>query len=561
MRSGRSGGGDPTRIKGLADRRQVRRAAGVRALLGRAATLRPSLAYAVPAEVGYRLGTSHGVACWSSVEESMVLLGPPRSGKGYQVIIPMLLDAPGAVITTATRADNLSVTITARAKAGPVGVFDPQGLATGVPSVLRWSPVRGREHPQTAMIRASALCADAGDGTESGSFWRQQTTAAERCLLHAAALDGRSAADLYRWSLSLASARDAVPTAPAEPFDPTKTRHRRRGLAPRLPDDRNSPPGLDGPARLRRHPRVAHPPSPANRPDRVGAAPSRGREPPRPSPHRHRTEQRGAPSGLRAANTMTTLSNRHLEVGHMAIKTTWVLRRDVERGVATIVSTITTNEVAVLVENIRTAFESAWRHYSVGCRLLVTTYQSRAWEPLGLADRGAFADHTFDVEHLNIPKAERKAIIETLRGGGPSVWAIAAATGLGVGTAHRELAPAVPNGTHLLVELEVAITALSTQQMRRIREIEEIDVDSRVLPGAVAIIREIEEMYATWRRSEDGIAGLIKACDRRIAALEAPWARLAPWQQWPDGALTISHDAPRSSPRSRASSTSRRPRS
>jgi type IV secretory pathway TraG/TraD family ATPase VirD4 len=140
----------------------------------------------------------------------MVLLGPPRSGKGYHLVIPMLLDAPGAVITTATRSDNLAATITARSTAGPVGVFDPQGLATGVPSALRWSPVRGCERPQTAMIRANALCTDAGEGTESGSFWRQQTVTAVRCLLHAAALDDRPPADLYRWSLSPAAAKDAV---------------------------------------------------------------------------------------------------------------------------------------------------------------------------------------------------------------------------------------------------------------------------------------------------------------------------------------------------------------
>ena len=201
---------DPTRIEGLADRHQVKAAAGPAALLARAATLRPSLGHPTPADVGYYLGSSRGIACWSSVEDSMVLLGPPRSGKGYNVVIPMLLDAPGAVITTATRADNLSATMTARAKVGPVGVFDPQGLATGVPSALRWSPVRGCERPQTAMIRANALCADAGEGTESGSFWRQQTVTAVRCLLHAAALDDRSPADLYRWSLSAAGAKDAV---------------------------------------------------------------------------------------------------------------------------------------------------------------------------------------------------------------------------------------------------------------------------------------------------------------------------------------------------------------
>ena len=201
---------DPTAIVGLADRYQVKAAAGAAALLARAATLRSSLACPVPADIGYPLGSSRGIECWSSVEDSMVLLGPPRSGKGYNIVIPMLLNAPGAVITTATRSDNLTATMTARAERGPIGVFDPEGLATGVPSALRWSPVRGCERPQTAMIRANALCADAGEGTESASFWKQQTVTAVRCLLHAAALDARPPADLYRWSLSPAAAKDAV---------------------------------------------------------------------------------------------------------------------------------------------------------------------------------------------------------------------------------------------------------------------------------------------------------------------------------------------------------------
>jgi type IV secretory pathway TraG/TraD family ATPase VirD4 len=203
-------GDDPTTIVGLADRRQVKSVSGASALLARAATLRPSLLRPIPADIGYSLGSAHGVECWSSVEDSMIVLGPPRSGKGYNIVIPMLLDAPGAVITTATRADNLSVTITARAAHGPVGVFDPEGLAAGVPSALRWSPVRGCERPQTAMIRANALCAESAGGTESGSFWRQQTTMAVRCLLHAAALEDRPPVDLYRWSLSPAAAKEAV---------------------------------------------------------------------------------------------------------------------------------------------------------------------------------------------------------------------------------------------------------------------------------------------------------------------------------------------------------------
>jgi type IV secretory pathway TraG/TraD family ATPase VirD4 len=144
------------------------------------------------------------------VEDSIFVLGPPRSGKGLHAVIPAILDSPGAVITTATRADNLAVTITARSKDRPVAVFDPQGLAAGVPSALRWSPVRGCENPETAMVRAAALCADTGRDVESASFWRQKTLAAVRCLLHAAALGERSPADLYRWSLTPAAAREAV---------------------------------------------------------------------------------------------------------------------------------------------------------------------------------------------------------------------------------------------------------------------------------------------------------------------------------------------------------------
>ena len=45
---------------------------------------------------------------------------------------------------------------------------------------------------------------------ENGTFWRQQTISAIRCLLHAAALDDRPPADLYRWTHSAGGAREAV---------------------------------------------------------------------------------------------------------------------------------------------------------------------------------------------------------------------------------------------------------------------------------------------------------------------------------------------------------------
>jgi type IV secretion system protein VirD4 len=204
---------DPRRTEGLATRAEVRHCAGARALVARSHTLRASLRRPRAGDLGFRLGTSRGIDCWASVEDSMLVVGPPRSGKGHSVVIPMILDAPGAVVTTSTRPDNLAVTLAARSKRGPVMVFDPQGLAQ-LPNELarlRWSLVRGCEDPRTAMVRAEALVADAGRaGVENANFWRTQAASATRCMLHAAALDDRTPADLYRWSHAASGAKEAV---------------------------------------------------------------------------------------------------------------------------------------------------------------------------------------------------------------------------------------------------------------------------------------------------------------------------------------------------------------
>jgi type IV secretory pathway TraG/TraD family ATPase VirD4 len=203
---------DPRRLPGTATAAEVTAAAGPRTVAARARHARPSLARPRPHEAGYQLGRSRGRQAWASVEDSMLVVGPPRSGKGLHLVIPMLLDAPGAVVCTSTRPDNLAVTLTSRQRLGPVAVFDPQQLAGGVRPGLRWSPVRGCELPETAMIRARGLAAGTGMSrtVEGGDFWQGQTESVLRGLLHAAALDGRTAKDLYRWSLDPAAAGDAV---------------------------------------------------------------------------------------------------------------------------------------------------------------------------------------------------------------------------------------------------------------------------------------------------------------------------------------------------------------
>ena len=203
---------DPHRLAGTATAAEVARVASAKALVKKAATLRPSLMEKPrPEAVGYLLGTAKGGQVWATVEDSILLIGPPRSGKGLHVVINAILDAPGAVITTSTRPDNLTATLKARERKGPVAVFDPQQLAPGLPAGMRWSPVRGCQDPLTAMIRAKGLATATGfGGVQDAGFWEGKTTAAIQGLLHAAALDGRDAKTLYQWALNPTLAADAV---------------------------------------------------------------------------------------------------------------------------------------------------------------------------------------------------------------------------------------------------------------------------------------------------------------------------------------------------------------
>jgi type IV secretion system protein VirD4 len=196
---------------GLATRADTQLAVGRRQILRRGRSARPLMATTSAKDVGLLLGKSSGVACWASVEDSLIYVGPPRSGKGLHQVIGSIIDSPGAVVTTSTRPDNLAATVGLRRNTGPVAIFDPQGL--GSTEGIRWSPIRGCENPTTAIVRASGLAAGAGftkGGVSDGAFWHGQTEMALRGLLHAAAIDDSGIAQLYRWSLEPASAIEAV---------------------------------------------------------------------------------------------------------------------------------------------------------------------------------------------------------------------------------------------------------------------------------------------------------------------------------------------------------------
>src|ERR1700710_901193 len=81
---------DVRTLPGLGTPREARSVAGRAPLLEKAPMVRPTLsrepAKLEPCQVGYRLGRARGAELWCSVEDSALLVGPPRMGKGLHVV-------------------------------------------------------------------------------------------------------------------------------------------------------------------------------------------------------------------------------------------------------------------------------------------------------------------------------------------------------------------------------------------------------------------------------------------------------------------------------------------
>lgn len=157
---------------------------------------------------GPRLGRMRGAGLplYASIEDSVLVIGPPGAGKGTGFMYRAVADALGAVVSTSTKPDVLLNTVALRQRDGlrgsrKVWVFDPQEIS-GWPDVLRWSPTRGCDDPTTAIVRAAGMAeaSQVGKGVTNGDFWAGQTAAVIRCYLHAAALGSKTAIDVMRWT-------------------------------------------------------------------------------------------------------------------------------------------------------------------------------------------------------------------------------------------------------------------------------------------------------------------------------------------------------------------------
>jgi type IV secretion system protein VirD4 len=151
--------------------------------------------------------TERGEWVCADPQSAVMVLGPPRSGKTSAVMIPALLCAPGAAVSTSTKPDVMRATRRARAELGQVWLFDPAGrehreLPQGVRE-LRWSPVAAADSWDRALIVARAMTASThpGRGTSNESHWSERASALLAPLLYAASVTGRAIEDVLRWTL------------------------------------------------------------------------------------------------------------------------------------------------------------------------------------------------------------------------------------------------------------------------------------------------------------------------------------------------------------------------
>lgn len=203
----RSPGDDP--LPSLAGPRDVS-ALTLPAVALRACRLRPSLANVrashIPSvDAGVCLGTHHrrhrrGKRLYASLEDVLLAVMAPRTGKTTALTAPATIDAPGAVIATSNKPDLWATTATMRAAKGTVWVFDPQAI-THDPQTWWWNPLTAtRTWEQAHRLADHFVQQIRGSHHVRGEdFWIAAAQDLLTCFILAAARSGGTLADVQGW--------------------------------------------------------------------------------------------------------------------------------------------------------------------------------------------------------------------------------------------------------------------------------------------------------------------------------------------------------------------------
>lgn len=172
-----------------------------------------------PRLAGVPLGLSHGKPVWLSGRYPVYNLASSQTGKTTRLIIPYIIEAPGAVITTSSRPDVIEATLKLRRDGysipeqdgnpgytygpRPVYIFDPTGILPEDSEFNRyrinWNPVRGCTDMERASHLAAALVGTVGLNGEN-QVWAQQGVQIVQSLLLAGAIEGLGLDGVYEWA-------------------------------------------------------------------------------------------------------------------------------------------------------------------------------------------------------------------------------------------------------------------------------------------------------------------------------------------------------------------------
>lgn len=132
--------------------------------------------------------------------ESVVLqIWGPRQGKSSTQVIPYVLDAPGAVLTTSNKPDVIDATRLARSQRGQIWAFDPQKISGDAPSWW-WNPLSYVRDDERALKLAEIfMLAGRGPGVTGDAYFDGEGKDMLTALFLAAALGKKPISVVNEW--------------------------------------------------------------------------------------------------------------------------------------------------------------------------------------------------------------------------------------------------------------------------------------------------------------------------------------------------------------------------
>nr|WP_199861919.1 TraM recognition domain-containing protein [Frigoribacterium sp. CFBP 8766] len=155
----------------------------------------------VPGRPGVPLGKDmrSGKMLYASWEDVTIGIAGPRVGKTTSLVVPAILAAPGALLTTSNKPDTVETTRKMRDQVGTTWVFDPQQLVDEEPTWW-WNPLSYVTDDTTAARLAGHFAAGSREAGDKGdAFFDPAGKDLLTGMLLAASLDQRPITDVFGW--------------------------------------------------------------------------------------------------------------------------------------------------------------------------------------------------------------------------------------------------------------------------------------------------------------------------------------------------------------------------